>query len=178
VSGFTLIETVLTVGIIAALGAAIAVGWPRVRAHQGIVLATEHIQSWIYTAQEKSLNEERPDACVNLFTTLADKRRCSDVGIALRDNEMIMFADTDGNNDRYTNNDFIIDRTTLVSPVVVDTPGPTWDSFLFRAVPPGVVLHGKNGQPIGTGSNDVFRLESGPYQIDINVLPYGLLQPQ
>lgn len=168
----------MTVTIIVIFGTMIAVAWPQVRVNQGFILAEEAIQSALHNAQEKAINEERVASCLSLFTSAADKRRCSDIGIALRNSDMILFADTSGSNHRYTAGDVILEQTKLIAPVIVETP--IWRSFLFEAIPPNVTLYGTDGLLIGAGANNQIRLRFGNTTTtkDFIVLPYGQLQAQ
>lgn len=138
--GFTLLETAVVLAIMGILSAIVLIGWPSTRQHQALLLATEQVQTMVRTAQQKALNEDRAANCLLTVTddTPEGRRLCSDVGVAVKGSDMVMFADT-VDDDQYTvadtGSDFLLEEQTLPLGVT----GPTsWQSFLYEAQPPTI----------------------------------------
>lgn len=171
--GFTLLETAVVLAIISILTGLILVGWPANRQHQALLLATQQVQTTIRTAQQKALNEDRPQACLD--TGIVPKN-CSDVGVAMNGSQILIFADTqDPLADRYNvaasgqPGDYVIEKQTLPLGVT----GPTnWQAFIFEATPPNIKLVGNLGAD-GYGHP---QLHSGQATKDLTIKTYGQVE--
>lgn len=162
--GFTLLETAVVLSIISILTGLVLTGWPRTRQHQALLLASQQVKTMIHTAQQKALNEDRAKACTD---TINPPRLCSDIGIALKDGTIVVFADTVDDN-KFTapvsqNNpgDFELERQTL--PLSVTGPS-NWQAFIFEATPPHIDL---------IGGPKTLTLTSGTATKTITVQRYG-----
>lgn len=174
VQGFTLIEVLVTITIVSIMSAVLVVSWPRARDHNALVITERQLQSLLRDAQEKALNGDRAPTCV---ASTPEARRCADIGIALHNNQVILFADTKGTNNSYTpgnSGDAILLNTTL--PSGVTSVNTNWQSYLFRFVPPIVELYG-NGQLVSQNGASL-TVQIRQQQKQWRVLPYGQLQPQ
>jgi prepilin-type N-terminal cleavage/methylation domain-containing protein len=162
--GFTLLETAVVLAIMGILSAIVLTGWPAARQHQALLLATEQVQTMIRTAQQKALNEDRPQACLSQAVV---PKNCSDVGVAVKDNNILIFADTEkpDNNQYEEGKDYLIERQTLPLGVV----GPnSWQEFIFEAIPPNIRLMG--------GPTKTLTLHSGEVSKTVTVKNYGQVE--
>lgn len=169
--GFTLLETAVVLAIMSILTGLILTSWPRTRQQQALLLATEQIQTLIRTAQQKALNEDRAEACLATVEDTPESRRlCSDVGVAIKGNTIVMFADTiNPSENKYDDtpdspHDFLIEQQTLALGVT----GPSgWQSFIFEATPPTINMF---------TSNQRLTLRIGNVSKDITVKTYGQVE--
>ncbi len=111
--GFMLIELVVTLAIVGIVTTLIAVAFPALRERQALLLAQQRFEALLREAQQRALNEDRPEACVQLFPgtderALASQKRCSDVGVHIAGRAATLFADVDGNKAFSPARDFII----------------------------------------------------------------------
>lgn len=170
--GFTLLETAVVLAIMSILTGLVLVGWPRARQQQALLLATEQVQTMIRTAQQKALNEDRSAECLSgwVGSSPEEQRLCSDVGVVINGNEIIIFADTQ-DDDKYTpkiggdDPDFSIEKQTLPLGVIGDKVG---QSFIFEATPPTIGLKTSHG--------DKLRLQSGEAAKTVTVKNYGQVE--
>ena len=179
-SGITLVETIVSIGIIAFLTALLVVSWPQVRDRQAFSLAVEVLQTFFNRAREHALTESRTSACAQQYE-LEDltRRQCAVVGVAMKGRELLLFADTYGTNqlfDEGENRDFVIERRTL--PLSISSPSTAWQSWVFKAIPPVVTLYDPTGQLIGAGSTSRITLSLGSKTQTFVITPYGHLEPQ
>lgn len=136
-NGFTLIEIVVTVTIILLLTTLMLSAWPVTRSNQAFVLAGQQLQAILREAQQMALDENRQEACK---LSVPEPRTCSDVGVAVRDDQIVLFADTWGANNHYDDSDYVISTREL--PLRVRTvSSAAWQSFVFKSVPPRTVLY-------------------------------------
>lgn len=171
--GFTLLETAVVLAIMSILTGLVLTGWPTNRQHQALLLASQQVQTMTRTAQQKALNEDRPQACLDTGVT---PKNCSDVGIAMNGNQIIIFADTqDPSANRYNvvasgnPGDYIIEKQTLPLGVT----GPTsWQAFIFEATPPNITLVGTLGAD-GYGHP---QLHSSQATKDLTIKTYGQVE--
>lgn len=151
--GFTLVESLVVVLMVIVLTALAVRSIPALRSHQEIVTDTELIRSLLSDAKQRTLNQVRPSDCLPQLPVDSPARAvCSDVGIAIRNGEIIEFANTfrggsngtftyDVNNGRSVAGDYIIYRTKLATKI---SGGGSAMSFLFYNVPPSVQFY-RNG---------------------------------
>lgn len=171
--GFTLLETAVVLAIMSILTGLILTGWPRARQQQALLLATEQVQTMVRTAQQKALNEDRSDACLaTVPNTPEGKRLCSDIGVAIKNSDIRIFADTQEaavNKYNEQNNtsagDFILEKQTL--PLGV-TSSSGWQEFVFEATPPTILLVG--------GPNKLLTLYSGNATKTVTIKNYGQVE--
>ena len=176
-SGFTLLETVVTLGIISLFTTLVLVGWSATRDQQAIILSEQTLQSFLSRAQQQAFHEERSEACLKLYDENDDnKKRCSDVGVAVRDTTLRLFADTAGNDSRYTEDDFLLEEQTFPSGVRV--PTLEWQSVLFRGVPPRLSLFGPFGTRIGGDEVVSLPLLARSTPVTIEISSYGHVERQ
>lgn len=139
--GFSLIESLIVISIIAIMSALSLKAIPVARSQQQLISDTEQIRALLLDAKERALNQVRPAGCIPNAANPGDATRapCSDVGIAFVGNHVIEFADTTQDN-VYTSvgtKDYTIASFTLSA-----TPGgASVASLLFKAVPPSVLLY-------------------------------------
>lgn len=139
-SGFSLIESITIIAIISILTAISVSALPAIRAHQTLVTDTEQIRSLLLDSKQRSLNQVRPEACVQ---KAEDSRRCSDVGIAMTGGNIIQFADLLANT-RYDEKDYVIGTYPLQS-VVVNSLSTNY--LVFYGFPPSVDLYAGDDFP-------------------------------
>ncbi len=167
--GFTLLETAVVLAIMGILSAIVLTGWPAARQHQALLLATEQVQTMVRTAQQKALNEDRPQACLDQAVV---QKNCSDVGVAVKDNNIVIFADSnnpDANQyEEGAGKDFLIEKQTLPLGVT----GPTaWQSFIFEATPPNIEL-----KDAGPSKTKKLTLQSGSSTRTLTIKNYGQVE--
>lgn len=173
--GFTLLETVITVGILLILAGLITASWPRFRERQAILIAREQLQALFRQAQQQALNEDRDEKCLDTVEEeVFARRRCSDIGVALKEDKILIFADTDGNDNQYTDNDFIVEEHTL--PAAVQTTEVDWQSFLFKGQPPSIELYDPKGFLVRSTRTASFTLKIGEASRVLYVSPYGQVE--
>jgi len=171
-SGFTLLEIMVTITIILILTGIITASWPRFRERQNILMAREQVQAVLSRAQQQALNEERDQSCLNhVGSDQKSQQRCSDIGVAIKGATLRIFADTDGNTNTYTPSDFVLEERTL--PEAVQATGATWQSFLFKGIPPILQLYGPNGILIQGSTKASVNVVTGQTQRTLYISPYG-----
>lgn len=169
-NGFTLIETIVVISILVGVSVLVTFGWPRIRAYQSLLLSEQRVESLIATARERALNEDRDSGCLATVTS-DNERRCSDIGVALQDTTVILFADTQANSDRYTpGQDYILSTETI--PAQVTGTAGSWYSLLFKASPPTATLYAQ-GSVVTSDAPASFGLQAGTSQIAFTISPYG-----
>lgn len=174
-SGFTLLEMVITVSILVTVTVLVAVAWPKVREEQALLLAREQLQTFFHQAQQAALNEQRPAACLERVGGKPEQqRRCSDVGVVITQATVRLFADTTGDNNQYNPGDFILVEQTL--PLSVVGAGDGSQSFLFRDTPPLLNLFGPRGEQVTAQKPAQLRLRAGRRVVTYIVRPYGQLE--
>ena len=162
--GFTLIEVVVTTAIISLLVSIIAVGAPVVRTHQRLILAQQQIESMLQDAEQRAFNEDRSADCLARFAVSEpERKRCSDIGLYVKDNDAALFADLDGDGTRSAG-DFVVRSETLAQNVKAQGE----NSFLFLGTPPHVSLIVNRSQSEGT-----LVLRSEQQQLKLHVGAYG-----
>lgn len=167
-AGFTLLEIVVTVGIIGVLSTLLLRGLPLARDAQGIRLGEQLMQAQIRAAQAGAVAEQRAEACVVLAGEEA--RRCSDLGVEVLGRELVTFADVSGDGRFERQADFELGRVALPDGVEV-VAGAT---FVFRAVPPTVDMF-VNGAPVSPGRVE---LRSGQVTQRLLVHSYGQVEKE
>ncbi len=140
-TGFSLVESITIIAIISILTAISVAALPAIRAHQALVADTEQIRSLLLDSKQRSLNQVRPEACVQEAEANGkDSRRCSDTGIVFHEGNVIQYADSGTPNLRYDEADHKIATYPLQSVIVKgDSTNP--NHFLFYGNPPSVDLY-------------------------------------
>lgn len=158
--GFSLIESLIVVSIIALMSALALQAIPIARSNQQMIADTEQIRALLLDAKERSLNQVRPDTCLPMADMASkDRAVCSDVGVAIDGNKLIEFADTDGNN-RYSASgprDYVITTYDLSATVGVGSVS----SLVFSSVPPSTLLY-KDGALMAPSSTAKIILDGYP----------------
>lgn len=170
-AGMTLIEVVISIAIISVISALLLSALPLIRSQQQLRGAVQQIQSNLRVAQQAALNESRPAACLTRAGDDKEKQRsCSDRGLAISNNTLIQFADTQDDNRFSASSDFIISQENLTGGTTA--PNKAW---LFEATPPTITLwvDGKI-QPGALPANADIR--AGALTATIHVYAYGYTQ--
>jgi len=176
-TGYTLLEGLFVVLITSLLATVAIAGWPIVRQRQALLLAEQQIQSLVRQAEQQAFQFERSQDCLSsVGSSLAEQRTCSDLGLAFNQDKVRFFADTQGDDNKYTTDDFLLTEYTLPSGVVSTVSG--WQSILFRAVPPRVTLYDQSGDIVGADSHATLNVRIGDSNQDILIFPYGQVQVQ
>lgn len=168
--GFVIIELVVTMVIIGLLAGMLTIGLPAWRESKALALTEQLVSSQLREASQRALQEARANDCVTQAANDPDIiRRCSDIGVALRDTKLIMFADTNNADKKYTTGDFKLAEQDA-------PPGVHFDNdhdFLFDAVPPTITLfidgRVSRGQVVAHDGNST---------ITLNVDGYGIVTRQ
>jgi prepilin-type N-terminal cleavage/methylation domain-containing protein len=172
-NGFTLLEIIITVSILVIVTTVLAVAWPRVREQQALLLAKQTMQALFRDAQQQALNEERSAACLERSGGAPPaQRRCSDIGIVIKNATVHVFADTAGQDNRFSDEDLILNTQEL--PLGVRGVGSE-QSFLFKATPPRLFVF-VNGQFVSPATPGSLVLQSGRHQEHYRVQPYGQIE--
>lgn len=167
--GFTLIEIIVVVVITGLLSALVLIGYPAARDHQHLRLAEQAFQTFFRDAQNRALNEERDDACLET-QALGDERYCSDIGLALRGRDIILFADTaDPTQNEYSDRDYRITTFTLPGAVEIAAEGSP-QSLLWEVTPPTVTLYADGVEMTQARTIDLVVRKQ---QRTITIQPYG-----
>ncbi|MEX1997890.1 MAG: prepilin-type N-terminal cleavage/methylation domain-containing protein [Candidatus Andersenbacteria bacterium] len=168
-SGFTLLEVVVTVVIIGIMITILTVAFPSTRDSQALLLAQQKIEFTLRDAQKRALQEERDPDC--LLDNPGEPARCSDVGVFIDGQTLLLFADTgdDAADQQYSPGiDYVIQQEELPAGVVA-----TGDkSFLFLGQPPTIELL-VDGAVKNPGR---FELKLGTTIVRLAVYPYGQLE--
>lgn len=148
--GFTLIEIVVTAGIISLLSVLVVAAYPKSRSNQQLVMAERQIQSAARDALEMAINEERGFTCRNLnpplschdFTNAGGnnydlEKRCADIGLLLPagGREAILLADVRDPAFNVSAGDCEIKRFPLPDGVTISKG--SW--YLFTSTPPASI---------------------------------------
>lgn len=165
-SGFTLLEVVVVITILSLLTLIVTTALPTARAHQGLRLARQQVIDVFAQASHRALNEVRAEPCLG---RAAERKRCSDVGVALRQNALILFGDTAEPQDwQYTpDQDEVFSTMALPAGVTVAS-----QSFVFIATPPTVEVYAQ-GRLITPAQKIPLTLISGTTQASLAVSAYG-----
>ena len=173
--GFSLIESLIVVSIIAIMSALSLQALPVARSHQQLVADTEQIRALLLDAKERALNQVRPADCLKNPSDPSDVGRapCSDVGIAFVGNQVTEFADTVSNN-QYDVTDYKIATFDLVS-----APGTgSVASLVFKSVPPSTTLYA-NGSVLDPSATAMIVLNGyGSLSRTLLVHSYGTIDVQ
>ena len=170
--GFTLIEVVVMIAILSIVTTVSVVALPKARNNQRLVTDTEKIQANIRTAERYAINEVRSDACIEYVGNDAElRRRCSNVGIALQEKQLITFADTTGDREYTENADFVIEEDSLSSGVESDG----WQTIVFEATPPTIYTY-VDGTVISPQLPATITLQAGEQTRTLEVHPYGRIE--
>lgn len=176
--GFTLVEMVVVVAIMAILGLAVALAYPHARAEQKLTLAEQTLQAALRGAQQSAINEERDPDCLAALPSGMPPERCSDTGIVLcpGDPTMIIFADIvdpdDNNFDCRARNDFIVAEIPFPDGVLVEPSNPP-TILLFQGTPPTIHLFSNVGE---ITNFEPVTLRIGNITRELNVGSYGQVE--
>ncbi|MBI3256039.1 MAG: prepilin-type N-terminal cleavage/methylation domain-containing protein [Candidatus Andersenbacteria bacterium] len=170
-SGMTLIEVVVSVAIIAVISALLLSALPLIRSQQQLRATVQYIQSNLRLAQQAALNETRAPGCLTRAGDDKERQRqCSDVGIAVRNGELVQYADTQNDNTFSETADFIISKEKL--PNAVTVPAISW---LFEATPPTIILW-VNGRTQPSNEPADLVIQAASLKATIHVFAYGYTQ--
>lgn len=170
-SGFTLVEMMVIITIVTIFTIITARALPIVRNQQNVRLAQQQISSLLNEARHQALNETRQDACLESHGQ--SEKKCSDIGLDLRQTTATLFADTDDDN-RFSARDFIIRQQPIAGSMTALTP----TTALFEASPPSVVMYGNGALKAPGDSSLTLILESGGDQKNYLIDSYGHLEQQ
>ncbi len=173
--GVTLIETVVVISIMTILTVLGMRAVPVVRHNQRLISDSELIQFLLRQAERSALNEVRAEECLQVVGDDEEvQKRCSNIGIAIQDSSVWLFADLSGDQNFSAEDDFVLEQYTLASKAVIPT-GVVSESLVFEAVPPTVALFA-NGAPVTPKDPAFFELVSGPQRKPLYIYPFGLVQ--
>jgi prepilin-type N-terminal cleavage/methylation domain-containing protein len=141
-SGYTLIEVLITVTIITLVTTIGITALPLVRDSQNLRLAEQELQSKLRVAGKKALHENRDQRCLD-DPRVETPSACSDIGLAVTSNLLILFADINQDLNYSSGADLILEEVPLPNQVraLTDTV------FLFVAEPPALQLY-QDGVPL------------------------------
>ena len=172
-NGFTLIEVIVTVVVLSIITLLTAVAFPEVRTNQALIQSERQIQSLLRIAQQQALDEVRAPDCLNQAGgNVEAEKRCSDIGVAFKENIAVTFADTSDDDEYSESQDFEIAEVKLSAPV---TGGDNWQSFLFEATPPDVALFANSTQLLGDTPSRI-GISVGDASRTLLIYPYGQVE--
>jgi len=173
--GFTLIESIVIIVIISILSAIAASAIPHARDSQQLTVSGQQVQALLSSAEQKAVNELRTEECL---TAVGDdkeaQKTCSNVGVAVKGVDAVIFSDTDPDRQYAPEKDFVLSRHTLQARQVLEAE-EDWQTFLFEATPPSITLFA-DGQPVSPQAPGSLVLKSGRQTKAWAVLPYGRLE--
>ena len=179
--GFTLIELIVVIAIIATLSVLLAVAYPQARSQQKLTLAEQTLQASLRAAQQAAINEERDDDCLTKARALAvPEVLCSDTGIVLNPSQstMIVFADIENSNtneyepDEGLSGDFKIREVPFPEGVQVEPSAPP-TVLIFQGTPPTITLWSGTREVVDT---EPVTLRLGTATRDVLVGSYGQVE--
>ncbi|MDA1169186.1 MAG: hypothetical protein O3A36_02515 [bacterium] len=154
--GFSLVESMVIVSMISILSVMSLRAIPALRSHQELIADTEKIRALLLDAKQRTLNQIRPDDCLDTYDVDDPVRAaCSDTGLGLQWGEIIEFSnsyykgkgsvhiydyDFKGLPRETLQSDYVINRSKPVTRVQLGSP----TSLLFKSTPPTVELY-RNG---------------------------------
>ncbi|MEO6078147.1 MAG: prepilin-type N-terminal cleavage/methylation domain-containing protein [Candidatus Andersenbacteria bacterium] len=180
--GFSLIESLIVISIIAIMSALAMQALPVARSNQQLVSDTEQIRAVLLDAKERALNQVRPAGCLPMADVASkDRSTCSDVGIAFSGNQVIEFAETNGTEgyqSRGSSKDFTIVAYDLTSTPVTGS----LNTLVFNSAPPGVQVFVSPASILSSGKNPMapsdtasIILNAGSLSRTITVHSYGTI---
>lgn len=169
--GFTLLEVLVTLAIITIVTFLAATAFSIIREREALIHARQQISSIVRAAQTQALNEQRHPACLaEVEDSPLAAKQCSDIGVFLQGEKVIVFADTNDNN-QYDDQDFRESESSLPRPVTV--LGTI--SIVIEATPPNVVLW-HNGRVVPAGNQISLTLRAGRRTVPLSISSYGILE--
>ena len=167
-SGFTLLETLVIIVIITVMTLLVLRAFPLARTRQKLIADTAQIQLWLRSSEADALNEVRPEDCLlKVGSNPSSQKHCSDRGVAMRGNQVVLFADIVSDQDYTEGGDFILAQHELAT----GTQSTTWQSFVFLASPPNITMY-FNGQPLAPNQAQTIILESDGQTRELPIYPY------
>lgn len=167
---FTLLEVLVTLTIITIVTYLVTVAFPNIREEEALTHARQNIISALKSAQTQALDEQRSPKCLARVSGGAtNAKRCSDIGILLRGQDLITFADINDNN-QFDNQDFALQSAVLPRPVV--TTATT--SFVIEATPPNVTMW-HDGVIIPAGSRATVTIRARQRTKTLSFSSYGVI---
>lgn len=147
-------------------------GLPIARTNQLLKNDVTQLRSLISRAQQQALNEIRsPECLARAGEDPETQRRCSDVGVAIMNKKLILFADLNGDHQYSEGHDYdeaqVVQSADVVSNQAV--------SVLFTANPPTTIMY-VNRRIIGAGQTAPLELTFGGLTAKLTISPYGILE--
>lgn len=178
----TLLESAVVIVIIGILSVVSAVAFPIVRFRQMIASDAQQIEAAARQAQLLALNEERSEECLQKAGASEDlQRNCSNVGVAVRTGQLVLFSDFNGDQQYTIGQDVVIYDRELKSEI--EGGGGEWEVFVFEATPPTISLYANGSLIPAPSSNDaavnpesIITLKAGRQQHVLSLHPYGIIQ--
>lgn len=175
-TGLTLLEVMVTVTIITIVTFLTLSAFPIVREAEALKHASQQIASSLRAAQVQALDEQRAAPCLaEVGENPLDAKRCSDIGLQLEGRNILIFADTNDNNE-FDTQDFRLQTFELARPVQVTVPV----SLLIEATPPNITLY-VDGEALN--ANDQISIElraialrSRQRTMVLSISPYGVIE--
>ncbi len=172
-AGFLLIESIVIVVIISMLTSLLMVALPAVRHNQRLNDDSQKIQALLRDAQQRAVNEVRPPPCLERAgADQEQQRRCSNVGIALKEKSAVLFSDSDGDRLYTPQTDYLIEQYSLSASAAATGE---WRAFVFEAAPPTVMLFANNTIVTAVAPATI-QLQSANYVRQWTILPFGLME--
>lgn len=171
-TGFTLIETLVTITMITILTFLTVTAFPIVRANQRLQNDIYELRALFADAQQRAVNEVRDEACLERLGGNTKESVCSNVGVVLAERQFIEFADIDGNR-IFSRADYEIATRNHASDIA--EAGDVNLSVVFEATPPSTFTF-INNDPLGPTSSRGFGLKSGVAERRLRIKQFGILE--
>lgn len=170
--GFTLVEVLIVITIMTIITAIVLTALPLARNDQAFESDIIQLRSTLSRAQQQALNEIRSPECLDIAGGDSElERRCSDVGVAILEKRVVMFADLTGDMEYSSGADFQLEE--LVAVTSPESGAPV--SVMFTASPPNVTTF-VDGVIIGAGQTASLTLTLDEISRDLLINPYGILE--
>lgn len=179
-SGFTLIEVVVTLGIMGLSSLLIVPAFPLLRDRQQQLVAVREFKSLMRQAQQMSLNAQSSPECLqHIGIAEADvfnkeSRVCAQTGLAVKDSEYYLFIDA-SNDKQFSGavSDIVVARGVLGGEVAVI--GSDWRTFLFVPAPPLTTLY-VDGAPLSPRMPATVALRQGSHVVTLQIYSSGVVE--
>ena len=169
-NGFTLIEMVIVIAMMSALTGVVVTGLPAARTSQLLEGDIQRLRSVLSQAQQRALNEIRDQECLDQAGADIDNQRyCSDVGVAILNQRLVMFADLNGDQDYTEGVDYLIEEQEQASSVVGET-----QTIVFAVDPPTVITYA-NAAILSAAELVEVTIRVGQQDRQLSIGPYGII---